>query len=130
MTATATIRAFLHRRGAGAAALATAAVLTGCASETPPPAPATAPPAAGPATASAKALSVNTPVSAIAANPAGKAVLEQDLPGLLERPEYGVFKNMTLKSLAGMSNGKITPQKLDQVQHDLQAIPATDAPQP
>jgi hypothetical protein len=126
---TATIRAFLHRPRVGAAALATATTLAGCASQTPPPA-ATAPPPAGPATASAKALSVNTPVSAIAANPAGKAVLEQDLPGLLERPEYSIFKNMTLKALAGMSNGKITPQKLDQVQHDLQAIPATDAPQP
>lgn len=142
MSEMATKPVFHHRWGTGATAgltlpvgLALSFVLAGCASQTPSPQPSTHPTPeaqtpAGPTAASAKALSINTPVSTIAANPAGKAVLEHDLPGLLERPEYGVFKNMTVKSLAGLSNGKISPQTLDQVQHDLQAIPPGAPPQP
>jgi hypothetical protein len=147
MQATARKWSLLYRPAAAVAALVLVGALAACASETSPaqsPAPAspaqTSPakanraPPAGPHAAAAKALSINTPVSAIAANPAGKAVLEHDLPGLLERPEYNIFKNMSVKSLAGLSNGKITPQALDQVQHDLQTIPAGDAapssPQP
>jgi hypothetical protein len=152
MQATARNWSLPYRPAAAVAALVLVGALAACASETSPaesPAPAspaqtspaqTSPakanraPPAGPHAAAAKALSINTPVSAIAANPAGKAVLEHDLPGLLERPEYNIFKNMSVKSLAGLSNGKITPQALDQVQHDLQTIPAGDAapssPQP
>ncbi|MGC1304669.1 MAG: hypothetical protein WA840_20045 [Caulobacteraceae bacterium] len=85
--------------------------------------PSTAPPAAKSTARSAKGFSIDTPIATIAADPAGKAVLQRDLPGLLERPEYGLFKTMSLKSLAPLSNGKITAATLTQVQRDLQNIP-------
>ncbi len=105
-----------------------ALVLGGCATDTQPPAASTLAAVKTPsARSTSKALSINTPISTIAASPAGKAVLEHDLPGLLERPEYGMFKNMSVKSLAGLSNGKITPATLNQVQRDLQQLPQGDA---
>ncbi len=64
-------------------------------------------------------LSIDAPLSSIAAAPAGRAVLDHDLPGLCERPEFGMFKGMSLKALAGMSGGRITTAKLNQVQADL-----------
>ena len=71
------------------------------------------------APAHAKALSIDMPISSIAAAPAGKAVLDHDLPGLCERPEFGMFKGMSLKALAGMSGGRINKAMLNQVQADL-----------
>lgn len=64
-------------------------------------------------------LSIDMPIAKIVAKPAGKAVLDQDIPGLCERPEFVMFKGMTLKKLAGLSGGRITHATLDQVQADL-----------
>jgi hypothetical protein len=108
----------VHIRTALAAAAGLA--LAGCATVSHGPAPSPAP---GAPAASARGLSVDTPIAVIAADPAGKAVLEHDLPGLLERPEYGLFKSMSLKALVPLSNGEITPAKLAEVQRDLQGIP-------
>ncbi|MGC1302103.1 MAG: hypothetical protein WA840_07000 [Caulobacteraceae bacterium] len=79
----------------------------------------------GPALGGARKLSIDMPISSIAAAPAGKAVLEHDLPGLCERPEFGMFKGMSLKALAGMSGGKISTAKLNQVQADLVKVSIT-----
>ena len=82
----------------------------------PAPAPAAAPAAAG-------ALSVeNTPIETIVANPAGKAVLDKDLPGLTSHEAYDQFKGMTLTQVAPMSQGAITPEALKTVQADLDKI--------
>ena len=82
----------------------------------PAPAPAAAPAAAG-------ALSVeNTPIETIVANPAGKAVLDKDLPGLTTHEAYDQFKAMTLAQVAPMSQGAITPEALKTVQADLDKI--------
>jgi len=82
----------------------------------PAPAPAAAPAAAG-------ALSVeNTPIETIVANPAGKAVLDKDLPGLTTHEAYDQFKAMTLAQVAPMSQGAITPEALKAVQADLDKI--------
>ncbi len=72
-----------------------------------------------------KAMSIDMPIASIASKPAGKAVLEHDLPGLCERPEFMMFKGMSLKALAGMSNGRITTAKLNQVQADLVKVSVT-----
>ena len=66
-----------------------------------------------------KSLSVNTPIAVIASNPQGRAVLDQDLPGLCERPEYSMFKSMSLARLAGLSRGRITRAKLNVIESDL-----------
>jgi hypothetical protein len=86
-----------------------------------PAAPAAATPAA-PA-AAAGALSVDkTPIEAIVANPAGKAVLDKDLPGLSTHEAYEQFKTMTLTQLAPMSQGAIDDTKLKAVQADLDKV--------
>ena len=90
------------------------------------PAPAAAPASASapaPAPAAAGALSVeSTPIETIVANPAGKAVLDKDLPGLTTHEAYEQFKAMTLAQVAPMSQGAITPEALKTVQADLDKI--------
>ena len=84
------------------------------------PALAQAPAAAGPAAA---ALCVeSTPIETIAANPAAKAVLDKDLPGLTTHEAYDQFKAMTLSQVAPMSEGKITPEALKTVQADFDKL--------
>ena len=68
-------------------------------------------------------LTLDTPVERICADPAGRAVMDRDLPGLSTHPDYAMFKSMSLKTLAGMSGGKITPTDLAKVQTDLAALP-------
>lgn len=80
-------------------------------------------PAFAQAPAAAAALSVeSTPIETIAANPAAKAVLDQDLPGLTTHEAYDQFKAMTLTQVAPMSEGKITPEALKTLQADLDKL--------
>ena len=72
-------------------------------------------------------LSIEAPIGSIAARPDGRAVLDRDLPGLCERPEFGMFKSLSLKSLASMSHGRITRSKLHQLQDDLVKVQTSDA---
>ena len=88
--------------------------------QTPAPAPAPAAAAAAPA---AGALSVETtPIETLVANPAAKAVLDKDLPGLTTHEAYEQFKGMTLTQVAPMSQGAITDAALKTVQADLDQI--------
>ena len=73
-------------------------------------------------------LSVDTPIERIASNPQGKAVLERRLPGLCERPEYMMFKGMSLTKLADMSHGRISQAKVAVIQADLVRVDASGAP--
>ncbi len=81
------------------------------------PAPAPAAPAATPAS-----LSLDTPIAEIAAAPAGKAVLDKQLPGLLTHPAYETFKAISLKALQPFSNGLITDERLAAVETELKAL--------
>ncbi len=67
-------------------------------------------------------LSVNTPIDVIAATPQGKAVLEHELPGLCERPEYVIFRTMSPAKLALLSNGRISQAKLTHLQAHLDKV--------
>jgi len=98
------------------AALLLAAVATPALAQT----PATAPTA--PAAAPAAKFTLDTPVETIAADPAGKAVLNADIPGLLVHPMYESFKGMGLLDLQGMSEGKLTDAMLAKTKADLAAI--------
>jgi hypothetical protein len=71
-------------------------------------------------------LTLNTSIEAICATPAGKAVLDRDLPGLTARPEFPMFKAMTLKQIEPMSKGHITDAVLAKVAGDLAALNARD----
>lgn len=71
----------------------------------------------------ARTITVDTPIAVICARPAGRAVLDRDLPGLTSRPEYAFFKGMSLKALQPMSRGKLTDADIQRVDEDLRALP-------
>ena len=81
---------------------------------------ATAVAVAGPAVAGK--YSVETPLEIIIADPAGKAVLDRDLPGLTTHAMFDQFKSMSLKQLQPMSSGKITDDSLVKLSADLAAV--------
>ena len=74
------------------------------------------------AQAPAARLNLNTPVEAIVADAAGKAVLDADLPGVTTHEHYEMFKSMSLRALAGMAPDKLKPEVLAKVEADLAAI--------
>ena len=81
-------------------------------------------PGGGPSpTQTSTALTLNTPVERIAADPGGAAVLNKDIPGLLNDPNYPMFKGMNLKTLASLSSGRLDGQTLAETQADLAALP-------
>lgn len=87
---------------------------------------ATAPAAAAPAadatvTATGK-FSLDTPIETIAADPAGKAVLDADFPGMLTHPAYDQFKGMSLAAVQPMSSGAITDEAMAKAKVDLAAL--------
>jgi hypothetical protein len=69
------------------------------------------------------ALTLDTPVERIAADPRGAAVLNKDVPGLLSDPNYPMFKGMNLKTLASLSSGRLDDQTLAETKADLDALP-------
>ena len=80
--------------------------------------------AAAPAMAQAAALSTqSTPIETLVANPAAKAVLEKNIPGISTHEAYDQFKAMTLTQVAPMSQGVVTDDIIKKVQADLDALP-------
>jgi len=84
-------------------------------------APSAAPAPAADASAAAK-FTLDTPIEAIAADPAGKAVLDADFPGMLTHPAYDQFKGMSLTAVQPMSQGAITDEALAKAKVDLAAV--------
>ena len=75
------------------------------------------------AQAPAATLSVEaTPIETLVANPAAKAVLDKDIPGMTTHEAYDQFKAMTLSQVMPMSQGAIDDAKLKTVQTDLDQI--------
>ncbi len=64
-------------------------------------------------------FSVQTPIDKIAADERGKAVLDRDVPGVMNNPHYMLFSCMSLSQLASLSGGKLSQSKLNQVNSDL-----------
>jgi hypothetical protein len=71
--------------------------------------------------AHAAALTVDSPIEALAADAKGKAVLEAEFPGITAHPMYDSFKAMSLKQVAPMSNGVVTEEKIAKVAAGLAA---------
>lgn len=80
--------------------------------------PASTPVAAVPAT---EALTVESPIAAIMADPAGKASIAKNLPDLPIHPMYESIKGMSLKEVQPMSSGAITDAMIANVDKDLKA---------
>ena len=72
--------------------------------------------------AAASALSIDSSIEQLVANPATKTVLDTDFPGLTAHPAYEQFKAMSLKQLQPFSNGVITDDLLVKAGTDLAAI--------
>ena len=81
-----------------------------------------APAAAPMADAAAAKFSLDTPIETIVADPAAKAVLDADLPGVSTHPAYDQFKSMSLSQVQPMSQGALTDEALAKVKTDLAAI--------
>lgn len=89
--------------------------------QTAPAAPATPAAPAAPAVTAAK-FDLDTPIQTIAADPAGKAVLEADFPGMLAHPAYDQFKVLSLSAVQPLSNGALTDAQLAKAKTDLAAL--------
>ena len=72
-------------------------------------------------------FTVDTPLSIIAADARGKAVLERDVPGVISNPKYPLFEDMSLAQVASIANGRIPQEKLDEVEADLDKLAAQEA---
>jgi hypothetical protein len=71
-------------------------------------------------------FTLDTPIEQLAANSSATAVLNKDIPGLLEDNSYSIFKSMSLRQVGALSNGQISSQTLSQAEADLWTIsPAT-----
>ena len=62
--------------------------------------------AAIPALADGKKSVDATPIGELAADPAAKAVLDKELPGVTQHPAYDQFKGMTLRQLQPMAGSR------------------------
>ncbi len=86
-------------------------------------APAAPAPAATPAPAAAAKFSADTPIEALFANEAAKAVLVADGLGDVEKhPAYDQFKSMSFRAVQPFSEGKITDELLAKLDTDLAKI--------
>jgi len=83
--------------------------------------PAPAPAPAADATATSK-FTLDTPIETIAADPAGKAVLDADFPGMTSHPAYEQFKVMSLAAVQPLAQGQITDEQMAKAKTDLAAI--------
>jgi hypothetical protein len=67
-------------------------------------------------------ISIETPIQDLVANPAAKAVVEANFPGITAHPAYEQFKAMSLKALQPFSNGVITDAAIEKATAELAAV--------
>lgn len=86
--------------------------------------PATAATPAEPASepASSARYSIDTPIAQLLANFRSKAVLDRDMPGLSSDKNLETVKPLSLRRLAPLSGGRLTPELLEKVDRDLRRI--------
>jgi hypothetical protein len=65
---------------------------------------------------------LDLPIEQIANSSDGCEVLDRDFPGLRTHPMYGFFKSLSLKQVAALSKGQITPEMLAQAETDLASV--------
>jgi putative polyketide hydroxylase len=67
-------------------------------------------------------FTLDVPIERIAADPAGKSVLESLLPQVLGHPNYKSFKGMSLRGLQPLSQGLITDEALAKADAELATV--------
>ena len=65
---------------------------------------------------------LDTPVETIVADPAGKAALDANLPGLTTHQHYEHLKGMSLRMIASMAPDQLTAEMLAKAKASLAAI--------
>ena len=65
---------------------------------------------------------VDTPIKTLAANPTASAIVDANIPGLLEDGNYSFFKSMSLKTVTSVSHGQISRNTLETVGAQLKLI--------
>jgi len=68
------------------------------------------------------ALTIDSKMGDILADPKGKAILEKHMPGISTNPQMAMAKGMSLKMIAPMSGGKITPAILKAIEEELKKM--------
>lgn len=68
-------------------------------------------------------LSIDAKIGEIAATPAGKEVLERNVPGLIGHPLFEEVQGLRLKDLLPFTQGRLTSTMLEKVSADLAALP-------
>ncbi|WP_137898305.1 hypothetical protein [Sphingomonas sp. 2SG] len=84
--------------------------------------------AATPAAPAAGGYSLDTPIADLIAEPRAKAILDRDVPGMSDDPNLPKFQSLSLRKLAPLSGGQMTPALLAKVAADLAAIEEPSAP--
>jgi hypothetical protein len=67
-------------------------------------------------------FSVDTKLGVLLANEKARAVLEKHLPGISTHPQVHLAQGMTLRMIANYPQAGISPEKLQAIDEDLQAI--------
>ncbi|WP_336985234.1 hypothetical protein [Altererythrobacter aquiaggeris] len=70
------------------------------------------------------ALSTQTPIVTLMADPAAAAVVEKHMPGITGHPNYGDFKDWSLRQVQPFSQGMITDEMLAAIDAGLKALAA------
>jgi len=70
---------------------------------------------------------VDTPIQTLAANPTTAAIVEANIPGLLEDSNYPFFKGMSLKTVTSLSHGQISSDTLQTIAVQLKSVPISTA---
>jgi len=67
-------------------------------------------------------FSLDTPIADLIADPAAKAVLDHDMPGLTDDENLAKFKPLSLRRLAPLSGGQMTAELMNTLAYDLAAL--------
>lgn len=67
-------------------------------------------------------FSLDTPLGELMANPAARAVVEAQIPGMDKHPSYDMAKGMSLKQIQPYASAEITDEVLTKIGTGLAAI--------
>jgi hypothetical protein len=68
------------------------------------------------------AVTINSTLKDLLADPKAKAVIEKHFPGFASNPQLQMAMGMTLKQVQPFSRGAITDEKLKLIEEDLKKI--------
>ena len=77
---------------------------------------------AAPAAPLRATFTLDTPIQALIADPAARAVLDKDLPGMSDDPNLAKFQMLSLRSLQPQTGGQLSNAMLARVASDLDVL--------